>query len=261
VVRFTDSHCHLADPAFDADRDDVIARAREAGAERLICVGESLHRARAAQVIAHRHPGFVRFTAGVHPHDAAAFDPLRDVPDLEALLVAGAAAVGECGLDYHYDRSPRPLQRRAFAAQLELARAHSRPVVVHTREAVDDTIAMIREASDAGVRGVLHCHTGPEPLAEVALAAGWYISFAGVVTFRKWDDDRLVRLVPADRLLVESDAPYLAPTPNRGKRNEPAWVAHTVERIAEARGVGVAEIGDVVVANAERLFGVGAGSG
>ncbi|HVZ77936.1 MAG TPA: TatD family hydrolase, partial [Gemmatimonadaceae bacterium] len=165
----------------------------------------------------------------------------------------------ECGLDYHYDHSPRDAQRRAFAAQLALARDLGRPVVVHTREAEDDTRAMVQEAGAAGVRGVLHCYTGSHALAEAALAVGWYVSFSGVVTFRKWADDALIRLVPEERLLVESDAPYLAPVPHRGKRNEPAWVSLTLARVADARGVDAAALGAATVRNAERLFGLAIG--
>lgn len=256
-MRFVDAHVHLADPAFDTDRDTVIDAARAAGASHLVCIGESLERAYVARMLAAAHPAFVSWTAGIHPHDAASFDPARDVEAVSELLAAGASAVGECGLDGTYDHSPRHLQRRAFAAQLELARDHRRPVVVHTREAVDDTTAMIREAGAAGVIGVLHCFTGPASLATAALEAGWYISFSGIVTFRKWDGDDLIRMVPANRLLVESDAPYLAPVPHRGKRNEPAWVAATVARVAAARDVGVEELGNTVTENAERCFALG----
>jgi TatD DNase family protein len=198
----------------------------------------------------------VYFTAGVHPHDAASFDPAHDPAAIRAELDLGAVAIGECGLDYHYDHSPRPLQRRAFAAQLALSLETGRPVVVHTREAEDDTAAMMREAGAAGVRGVLHCFTGSHALAGAALESGWYISFSGIVTFKKWADDALVRLVPDDRLLVESDSPYLAPVPDRGKRNEPAWVARTVARIATARGVPDEVIGELAVSNATRFFGL-----
>lgn len=256
MTTFVDSHAHLADPAFDADRDAVVSRARDAGAEALVCIGESLAAADRARELAARHPGFIAFTAGVHPHDAADFDPLRDPERIAELIGAGAVAVGECGLDYHYDHSPRDRQRRAFAAQLALARDAHRPVVVHTREAEDDTRAMVVEAGAAGVRGVLHCYTGSHSLAEAALAVGWYVSFSGIVTFRKWTDEALMRLVPDERLLAESDSPYLAPVPHRGRRNEPAWVVHTVERLAAARGAEPTAVGALVADNARRLFGL-----
>ena len=253
---FIDSHSHLADPAFDPDRESVIERARAAGASAVICVGESIEAAARAAQIAARHPGFVYFSAGVHPHDASQFDALRDVPAIREFVRAGAIALGECGLDAHYDHSPRDLQRRAFAAQLSLAQELGRPVIVHTRDAEEDTRAMVTEAGAAGVRGVLHCYTGSHALAEAALAVGWYVSFSGIVTFKKWEDDALLRLVPDDRVLVESDAPYLAPVPNRGKRNEPAWVASTLARVASVRGADLEAFGSQVTMNAARLFGL-----
>ena len=256
MTAFIDSHVHLADPAFDADRDDVIARAREAGAEALVCIGESVDAARRAGEIAARHPRFCYHTAGVHPHDAATFDGPRDLAGIRAEVQRGAVAIGECGLDYHYDHSPRDRQRDAFAAQLELARELSRPVVVHTREAEDDTRAMVEEAGRRGILGVLHCYTGSASLARAAIDVGWYVSFSGIVTFKKWTDDALLRLVPDDRLLVESDAPYLAPVPYRGKRNESAWVAFTLARLADARGVDAARLGAVTAGNARRFFGL-----
>jgi TatD DNase family protein len=251
---FIDSHAHLADPAFDADREVVIERARAAGARAIVCIGESLNAADRAAVIAADYAGQLFFTAGIHPHDAADFDPLRDPEEIAMRVSRGAVAVGECGLDYHYDHSPRDRQRRCFAAQLALARDLGRPVVVHTREAESDTLAMISEAGAAGVRGVLHCFTGSHTLAEEALAVGWYVSFSGIVTFKKWDDDALLRLVPDSRLLVESDSPYLAPVPYRGKRNEPAWVENTIGRLAAARGTAARHISDHTTANAIRLF-------
>lgn len=251
---FIDSHCHLADPAFDPDREDVIQRARSAGASAIVCVGESIEAAGRAAKIARTHPGFVSFSAGVHPHDAAQFDPLRDVAAIREFVAAGAVAIGECGLDAHYDHSPRDSQRRAFAEQLSLALELDRPVIVHTRDAEDDTRTMVTEAGRAGVRGVLHCFTGSHALAEAAIAVGWYVSFSGIVTFKKWEDDALLRLVPDDRILVESDAPYLAPVPNRGKRNEPAWVASTLARVANVRGTDVEAFGRQVTANAVQLF-------
>ena len=254
MTTFIDSHAHLADPAFDVDRDDVIARARQTGAAAVVCIGESVAAARCAALIAAAHPAFCYFTAGVHPHDAAGFDAARDIADIRELVQAGAVAIGECGLDYHYDHSPRELQRAAFGAQLALAGELDRPVVVHTRDAEDDTRDMVRDAASAGVRGVLHCYTGSIGLAEVALEGGWYLSFSGIVTFRKWTDEALLRVVPEDRVLVESDSPYLAPVPHRGKRNEPAWVSFTVARLARARGVDAADLGARTVENARRLF-------
>jgi TatD DNase family protein len=252
---FIDSHAHLADAAFAGDRDAVISRAREAGAAAIVCIGESLRVAELAADIAARYPGFVFATAGIHPHDAAAFDEQRDIPRLRALL-GTAVAVGECGLDYHYDNSPRAAQRSAFSAQIALAAETDRPVVVHTREAEEDTQSLLREAQTARVIGVMHCYTGSHALAELALDAGWYVSFSGIVTFNKWADDDLLRLVPRERLLLESDSPYLAPVPFRGKRNEPAWVFHTLSRVAAARGDDPVELGRVTAANTERLFGL-----
>jgi TatD DNase family protein len=256
---FIDSHAHLADAAFAGDRGAVIARAREAGAAAIVCIGESLPAATLAAEYAEQYPGFVFATAGVHPHDAATFDERRDIPMLRELL-ANAVAVGECGLDYHYDNSPRDSQRAAFSAQIALAAEMKRPVVVHTREAEDDTRTHIGEARASGVIGVLHCYTGTHSLAEDAIAAGWYVSFSGIVTFKKWTDFELLRLVPPDRLLVESDSPYLAPVPFRGKRNEPAWVAHTLSSVAAARGDDPVELGHVTSANAQRLFGLALGA-
>jgi TatD DNase family protein len=253
MTEFIDSHAHLADPAFDVDRAEVIERARQTGARAIVCIGESLAAARRAQQIAIANPGYCFFTAGVHPHDAADFAP-TDVDEIRRCVAEGAVAIGECGLDYHYDHSPRDRQIAAFRSQLELARELDRPVVVHTRQAEDDTAAMVREATSAGVRGVLHCYTGSVALAETALTGGWYVSFSGIITFKKWSDDALIRAVPDDRLLAESDSPYLAPAPHRGKRNEPAWVSFTVARLADARGTDAASLGARTAANARELF-------
>ncbi len=207
-----------------------------------------------------KYPGFVFPTAGIHPHDAAAFDERRDILRLRQLLTGSAIAVGECGLDYHYDNSPPELQRAAFAAQISLAAELEKPIIVHTRDAEDDTRSLIGDARSAGVIGVMHCYTGSHSLAERALDAGWYVSFSGIVTFKKWLDDDLLRLVPPDRLLVESDSPYLAPVPFRGKRNEPAWVPRTVSRVASARGDDAIDLGRATAANAARLFGLALGA-
>lgn len=253
---FIDSHAHLADAAFDADRDEVISRARAAGAAAIVCIGESLPAADRARELALMNPGFIAYTAGVHPHDAAGFDPAMHIPAIRSHLTAGAVAIGECGLDYHYDNSPRQEQRAAFQAQLALARETGAPVVVHSREAERDTAELVTEAGRGGVRGVLHCFTGPAALARAALDAGWHISFSGIITFRAWNDDESLRFVPDDRVLVESDAPYLSPIPHRGRRNEPGWVSLTLARLAYVRDCDVAELGVRVSANARSFFGL-----
>jgi len=254
MTTFVDSHVHLADPAFDADRQQVIERARLTGARALLCIGESIAASERARSIAAEHAGFVYFTAGIHPHDAGSFDASRDPAAIRAAVRDGAVAVGECGLDYHYDHSPRERQLEAFETQIAIAGELKRPLVVHTREAVEDTRALVVQAGRSGIRGVLHCFTGPRALAEAALDAGWHLSFSGVITFKKWADDALLRMPPADRLLVESDAPYLAPVPHRGKRNESAWVSLTIAKLAAARGVPPDVLGAITTDNAARLF-------
>ncbi|MBK5188711.1 MAG: TatD family hydrolase, partial [Gemmatimonadaceae bacterium] len=255
VMRFVDSHSHLADAAFDADRDAVIERAIAAGAALVVCIGASLEDAARARELAARYP-LLRWTAGLHPQDAASFDAEALLPALEALLDTGAVAVGECGLDYHYESAPRAKQHESFSAQLSLAAARSLPVIVHTREAEADTAMMIDLAARDGVVGVLHCYTGSLALAERALGYGWYVSFSGIITFRNWTNLDLLRAIPDDRVLVESDAPYLAPVPRRGKRNEPALVVHTIEKLAEVRGVSPESLAERTGENARRLFGV-----
>jgi TatD DNase family protein len=250
---FVDSHAHLADPAFVDDSDAVVEAAVAVGAVGIVCIGESRAAAESALALAGRHPGVVFATAGVHPYDAAGYDGswIGDALD------RGAVAVGECGLDYHHEGHAAPaVQRAALSDQIRVALERGVPVVLHTRDAEDDTRDVVRDAGAAGVRGVLHCYTGSHKLAEVALDAGWSISFSGIVTFNRWTDDALVRLVPDDRLLVETDAPYLAPVPVRGRRNEPQFTRFTVARLAMVRGVDAPALAATTTANARRLFGL-----
>jgi TatD DNase family protein len=237
-----DSHCHLADEKFAPDLDEVVARARAAGVSRALCIlstddGAEIER---AAVVRAAWPEML-FAAAVHPHAAgshAGRAPEAAAATRAVVAHVGAAAVGETGLDYHYDFAPRTAQQDVFAAQVELAISLDRPIVIHTREAVDDTLAILQQAGGGRARAVLHCFTGTAEEARRALDLGLYISLAGVVTFPRSDALRdLARLIPADRLLVETDAPYLAPVPYRGRRNEPAWVAETAAAIAAARGV------------------------
>jgi TatD DNase family protein len=253
---FIDSHAHLADAVFDADRDSVIRAAHAAGAVGLVCIGASQAAAADARTLAERFPGLVSFTAGVHPHDAASYDRARDAAWIHGAVSAGAVAIGECGLDYHYDNAPRDRQRSAFHDQIDIAHDVGRPVVVHTRDAEEDTAAALRSAASRGVRGVLHCYTGSLALASAAVDAGWFLSFSGIVTFAKWAGQDVVRAIPDDRLLVETDAPYLAPVPLRGRRNEPQFIPHIIARLAAVRGSTSEEISALVTANARRFFGL-----
>lgn len=254
MLTFADSHVHLADAAFENDVDAVIARAHANGARALVCIGESPAAALRAQAIAARYPGLVAFTCGVHPHNALNWNAERDEAAIRLAVQNGAVAIGECGLDYHYDHSPREQQHQALYSQMKLAAALSKPLVLHTREAEADTVAFLGDAGSLGVKGVLHCFSGSHKLAEAGLKADWHVSFSGVVTFRSFTDEALLRLVPDHRLLVESDAPYLAPVPHRGKRNEPAWVTSTLARVATARGVSEAALGELTLRNTRAFF-------
>ena len=255
-----DSHCHLADEAFIADLGAVIDRAREAGLVYAVCIlaaGDKAEADRATGAAA-LWSG-LRTSVGVHPHKAGDFIGRED--DAAALVKSELAAdplaraIGEIGLDYHYDFAPKETQQRVFRAQIQLAQALGLPVVIHTREAEEDTLAILREESRGTLRGVLHCFTGTERLAEEALALGLHISFAGIVTFPKATMLRWIApMVPADRLLCETDSPHLAPTPYRGKRNEPAWVARVVEELAMLRGVGTVELQERIASNFSALF-------
>lgn len=249
-----DSHCHLTADAFDDDRDLVLARAREEGVRGLVTIASDADDAEAALAWAEEHDG-VWSTAGVHPHAAERATPeaLRRIREL--LEHPRVVAVGECGLDFHYDNAPREMQFDAFRAQIGMAADTGLSLVVHSRDADAEMIRELR--GDAGaVTGVLHCFTGGDALLDAALAADWYVSFSGIATFKRYDGGDQVRRVPDDRLLIETDAPYLAPVPRRGKRNEPAYVAHTAAAVAQMRGVGVDELGELTRRNAHRFYGL-----
>lgn len=256
-----DSHCHLADEAFEGDLDEVVERARGAGVGAALSMVDptSVDEGRRAARAAALWPA-LRFAVGVHPHQAAAFaqDPAAVEEIVRQALAATArvAAIGEIGLDYHYDFAPRPVQREVFARQLHLARGLGRPVVIHTREADDDTIDVLRSEGGGALAGVLHCFTGDAAFARRGLDLGLHVSFSGIITFRNADTVRAAAAsVPADRLLAETDAPYLAPAPHRGKRNEPAWVERVVETLAEVRGSSPGRVADESAAAFAALLG------
>ena len=258
---FIDSHAHLDTPNYDADRAEVIARAQAAGVEMLLEIagsdvgkGSLPHGLKLAEDYA-----FIYAAVGLHPHEASLYDDQLEAELINAARHAKVIGWGEIGLDYHYDHSPREVQRDVFARQLDLALAEQLPVIIHTREADDDTIAILQkhwaERGGAEIGGIIHCFTGTQTLADAALAMGFHISFSGVVTFKAADELRAVALtVPLERLLIETDCPFLAPLPYRGKRNEPAYVVETAKKLAELRSVSVEEIAQVTTANFKKLF-------
>jgi TatD DNase family protein len=255
-----DSHCHLDDSSFDADREQVIERARAAGLKYLLAVGggsgpDALD---ASLPIAARHDG-IYATVGIHPHEAARaearhFDRLREAARLPKVL-----GIGEIGLDYHHDHSPREVQKKVLTQQLEIAREARLPVVIHCREAWADLREILSAGwAASGLGGILHCFTGTLEEARPFLESGFLVSFAGNLTFKKAENLReAARAIPLDRLLTETDSPYLAPAPHRGRRNEPAWVREVARELARLRSLSEEAMGALTVQNFERLFGLG----
>ncbi|MDH4231519.1 MAG: YchF/TatD family DNA exonuclease [Nitrospirota bacterium] len=258
-LHLIDTHCHLDMTEFDADRAQVIERARAAGIEAIISVGSDLEGTVRAMKLSGEYD-FVFASVGIHPHDAKDFS--EDV-FLQLREWAGSkkvVAIGETGLDYHYDHSPREVQKEVFEKHLLLAGETGLPVIIHSREAQKDTLEILKKSGIT--RGVLHCFSGDMEMAEQVMAMGFYISVAGPVTFRKAKElKEIAAKIPDDYLLVETDAPYLSPEPFRGKRNEPAYILHTLEHIAGLRGVSLEDIARITTLNAKRLFGIGTISG
>jgi TatD DNase family protein len=253
-----DSHCHLAGPEFSHDLEAVVARAAEAGVSGALTIlaSDDATELRQAQQVCRQWPG-IRFSIGVHPHAAGKYagDPAGAAAATARAIEAQplARGVGEIGLDYHYDFAPRDVQRAVFAEQLALAARLGLPVVIHTREAEDDTFAVLAETGVT--RGVFHCFTGNVAMARRALDAGFFVSLAGIVTFpRALELKEVAAFVPADRLLVETDSPFLAPVPHRGKRNEPAHVSRVCAVIAELRGIDYGALASRTSDNYARLF-------
>jgi TatD DNase family protein len=253
---FIDSHAHLDVPQYDADRAEVIDRALGAGIDTMleICGSDVGKGSLDIGIKLAEEYSFIYAAIGVHPHEANLYDEA-----LEQKLIGMAehdkvVGWGEIGLDYFYDNSPRDVQRKVFRRQLELGRTCDLPIIIHTRDAEDDTIAILKDAPP-GISGVIHCFTGTQNLAETAIRMGFYISFSGVLTFKTADDLREVaRKIPPDKILIETDCPYLTPVPHRGKRNEPAFVKETAAKLAEIKGESIEEIARITSSNFKRLF-------
>ena len=255
-----DSHCHLAGDQFTADLGSVIGRAKDAGLSGALVILGSEDEAELVRAGAVSSAwDAVRFSVGVHPHQAGQFaaDPAAAASQTRAAIDAQplSRAVGEIGLDYHYDFAPRDVQQQVFREQIRLARTLRLPIVIHTREAEADTFRILEEEGAREVGGVFHCFTGDREMAKRCLDVGFFVSLAGIVTFpRALELKEVARMVPIDRLLIETDSPFLAPVPHRGKRNEPAHVTRVAEVIAELRGATVEEIAHATAVNHAHLF-------
>lgn len=252
-MQLVDTHCHLGDTAFDEDRDAVLARAAAGGVGHVVIIADCLPATTRARALAARYG--LSATAGVHPHEASTWNDAVARGVLHALDDTHVVALGETGLDYHYDHSPRPAQRTAFEAQLAMAADGARPIVVHARDADADMAAMLRAWGPRIPAVVLHSFSSGAAVFEAGLEIGAYFGWSGMVTFRNWALADQVAAVPDDRVLLETDAPYLAPTPHRGRRNEPAWVRHVAERVAALRGTTLTTLAALTTANAARCFG------
>jgi TatD DNase family protein len=246
-----DTHCHLADPAYAPDLPEVVERAWSSGLGGIVVVGESRVTAQRALELAGTDPR-LRATAGIHPHDARNWDPEAESWLREVLRDPRVAAVGETGLDFYYDHSPRDQQFRAFETQLALAAEAGKPAVIHAREADDDVASVL--AAHPDVTAILHSFSSGMGLLRAGQVLRHYVSFSGMVTFKNWRLDEAIRETAADRLLLETDGPYLAPVPHRGKRNEPAYVRHVAEQVAKVRGMPVEDLIALTGENARRLF-------
>jgi len=253
---YFDTHAHLDDFKFREDQDQVIARAREAGLELIVNVGYNVASARRTVQLTKEYD-FIYGTVGMHPHDAKDLDgdSLRELRKLAA--EPKIVAIGEIGLDYYYDHSPRDVQQRVFRRMIDLAREVKLPIVIHDRDAHEDIFRILKEEDAAEVGGIFHCYSGSWPLAKEAVEMGFYISIAGPVTFHNAKKVmEVVKEVPLEWLLIETDSPYLAPVPYRGKRNEPAYMVKVAEMIAQIKGLDVEKVARVTTENGKRAFNI-----
>ena len=254
TMELIDTHCHLNDPVFESDLPEVIQRARSAGVTELVNIGYDLDSSRKGIELAALYSG-LKTTVGIHPHDA---DTADEAALAELAKLAGAesvAAIGEIGLDYYYDNSPRELQRLAFRRQMELAKEMDLPVVIHSRSAAQETLEILQEF--APLRGIMHCFSGSFETAQICMDLGLYIAFGGAITFKNADRLRGVAArVPLERTVLETDCPYLSPEPWRGRRNEPAYLVSVLAKLAELKQVSEAEAARITTVNARNVFGL-----
>jgi TatD DNase family protein len=254
--RITDTHCHLDFPDFADDLPGVIARAQAAGVQRMVTISTRVKKASVYQGLAERFEN-VWFSVGTHPHNAAEEPDVTLDEIIRLSQHSKCVAIGEAGLDYHYDKSPRDQQAASFRLQIAAARQTGLPLVIHARAADDDMIAILEEEMGKGAfSAILHCFSSGAELARMGVKLGLYVSFSGILTFKNSTDIRdIAAEIPLDRLLVETDAPYLAPVPHRGKTNEPAFTAHTAAVLAEVKGMSLEALAPILEANTNRIFG------
>ena len=251
---YFDTHAHYDDDAFDEDRHELLASMEENGVELIVNAGAGMASTAKARELSHKYP-FIYFSAGVHPHDA------QEITDEDLLTLREIStdpkcvAIGEIGLDYHYDFSPRDIQRKRFRDQMELAREVKKPVIIHEREACADVLEIVTEFKD--LTGVYHCYSGSWETAKIILDQGWYLSFTGVITFKNAKKSlEVIEKMPADRLMIETDSPYLTPVPHRGKRNSSINLSFIAQKAAELRGITHEELAKLTLENGRRFFGI-----
>ena len=255
-MELIDTHAHLDFPRFDKDRKKVIKRAIDGGIKRIVNIGSSMTSSRNSVELSRRYPE-IYSVVGIHPHNADSFNlnvskKLKKISENKKVV-----AIGEIGLDFHYDNSPREKQKQAFRAQLRLAKSLDLPVVIHTRDADKETLEILKEEDVSEIGGIMHCFASDKKMAEEILDLGFYIAFGGLITFNNLDDLReIVSKVPLDKLLVETDAPYLTPEPYRGKRNEPLYVKYVAERIAEIKNLDLEKVAEKTTANAKKVYNI-----
>jgi len=253
-MMYFDTHAHYCDKRFDKDRDELLASMPGAGVSLILNAGSNMSSSKLSLELADKYP-FIFASVGVHPHDASSMTD-EAVIELEKMLShPKAVAVGEIGLDYHYDFSPRDVQKNRFREQLELARRLDKPVIIHERESLQDTLSIVRDFSD--LTGVFHCFSGSWETAKVVLDLGWYLSFTGIITFKNARRAlEVLEKMPADKIMLETDCPYLAPDPMRGRRNSSFYLQYIAGKVAEVRGVSIEEVATLTMENGKRFFGI-----